>query len=58
MSDRLIRDIAVDVLCITTIWGLLNNPYVAMSDNPLNNMPLFTTVFGAGISIFVITKYY
>jgi hypothetical protein len=57
MSEKLIKNIAVDLLCIATIWGLINNPYVAFSNRPCGLMPMATTIIGGGISIFAIRKY-
>jgi len=57
MSEKLIKNIAVDLLCIATIWGLINNPYVAFSNRPCALMPMATTIIGGGISIFAIRKY-
>ena len=57
MSEKLIKNIAIDIICITTIWGLMNNPYVALSNRPCDFMPMATTIIGGGVSIFVISKY-
>jgi hypothetical protein len=57
MSEKLIKNIAIDLLCVTTIWGLLNNPYVAFSQRPCAFMPMATTILGGGISILVISRY-
>jgi hypothetical protein len=58
MSEKLIKNIAIDLICITTVWGLLNNPYVAFSNRPCALMPMATTIIGGGISIFAISKYF
>lgn len=57
MSEKLIKNIAVDLLCIATIWGLINNPYVAFRNGNCPFMPMATTIIGGGISIFAISKY-
>ena len=50
-------NIATDIICITTIWGLLNNPYMAISNKYLNISPICITPLGIGLSLFVIKKY-
>jgi len=57
-TDQLIKDIAIDIICVTTIWGLLNNPYMALSTNFHNKVPMCITIFGTGISLFVMKKYF
>jgi hypothetical protein len=57
MSEKLIKNIAIDLICITTVWGLLNNPYVAIRNSHCPFMPMATTIIGGGISIFAIRKY-
>ena len=65
MSDtnNLIKDVAVDLICVTTMWALLNNPYMALNYYPsLNNSlrditPMCTMLLGFGISAFAIKKY-
>jgi len=48
MNEQQIKNIAVDILCITTMWGLLNNPY---------GRDTIKTIIGGGISIYAIMKY-
>lgn len=57
-TDKLIKDIAIDIMCVTTIWGLLNNPYMALSSKFFNSVPMCITIFGTGISLFVMKKYF
>jgi hypothetical protein len=57
-TNTLIKNIATDIICITTIWGLLNNPYMALSNKFLNTTPICITTLGIGISLFVIKKYF
>jgi len=57
MSEKLIKNIAIDIICITTIWGLMNNPYVALSDRPCALIPMATTIIGGGVSLLAISKY-
>jgi len=57
MSERLIKNIAIDLIGIMTIWGLLNNPYVALNGRPCGFMPMATTIIGGGLSLLVIRRY-
>lgn len=52
MNEKKLTDIAVDILCITTIWGLLNNQ--SLSRNSYNTLPL---IMGVSFSIYTIMKY-
>jgi len=58
MSDtnNLIKNAAIDIICVTTMWGLLNNPYIAVN-NKYNNAPIYMATLGSVVSIFVIAKY-
>ncbi len=66
MSDtnHLIKEVALDIICVTTMWAILNNPYTALNYYPkLNNglrdiTPMCTLLLGFGISAFVIKKYW
>ena len=57
-TDKLIKNIAIDIMCVTTIWGLLNNPYTALSNKFHTPVPMCITIFGTGISLFVMKKYF
>ena len=57
-TDRLIKDVAIDIICATTIWGLLNNPYMALSTKYHSPAPICITIFGTGISLFLMKKYF
>ena len=65
MSDtnNLIKDVAIDIICVTTMWNLLNNPYMALNyypklDNKLSDItPTCLMIFGVGVSAFVVKKY-
>jgi hypothetical protein len=66
MSDitKLIKDCTYDIITITTIWALLNNPdiplnYFKYNDNKLYDIhPTYKTLFGIGVSFYVLSKYY
>jgi hypothetical protein len=66
MTDitNLIKTITVDILAVTTIWALLNNPdiplnYFKYNNNEIYNInPTYKTIFGVGISLYIISKYY
>jgi hypothetical protein len=30
-TSKLIKDVALDIMCVTTIWWLLNNPFMALN---------------------------
>lgn len=57
-TDKLIKDVAIDMICVTTIWGLLNNPYMPLNYKFHNQLPMYITIFGTGISLFVMKKYF
>jgi len=56
-TNKLIKDVAVDIMCVTTIWGLVNNPYMALSSKFHNLTSNCITIFGVGVSLYVIKKY-
>jgi hypothetical protein len=66
MSDitNLIKESTCDIIAITTIWALLNNPdiplnYFKYNNNEIYNInPTYKTIFGVGISLYIISKYY
>jgi hypothetical protein len=65
MTDtvNLIKNIAVDILAVTTIWALLNNVDIPLNNLKYNNKlydfnPTSKTIFGVGISLYIISKYY
>jgi hypothetical protein len=55
-TNNLIKNVAIDIMCITTMWGLLNNPYVAIN-NKCNTLPIYMTPLVSVVSVFVIAKY-
>ena len=67
MSDKLIKHVAVDIIAITSMWALLNNPYMANAYTfkfylnsyhcHLNYSPTYSTIFGLGLSTIVLLKY-
>lgn len=57
-TDKLIKDVAIDIMCLTTIWGLVNNPYMALSTKYHSLVPICITIFGTGISLFLMKKYF
>jgi hypothetical protein len=65
MTDtiNLIKNVAVDILAVTTIWALLNNPDIPLNNLKYNNKlydfsPTYKTIFGVGVSLYIISKYY
>ena len=60
----MIKDVAVDIIAITTIWALLNNPdmplnYFKNNENKIYDInPTYKTIFGVGVSLYIISKYY
>jgi hypothetical protein len=65
MTDTtdLIKNIAVDILAVTTVWALLNNPDIPLDNLKYNNKqyyfnPTYKTIFGVGFSLYIISKYY
>ena len=44
ITNKLIRNIIIDVIIITNIWSFMNNP-------------TYKAFFGIGISVYVIKKY-
>jgi hypothetical protein len=62
MSDtnQLIKDVAVDIICVTTMWSLLNNPYMAFNyakSDKLYITPTYLTIFGCSVTAFILSKY-
>jgi hypothetical protein len=62
-TNELIKHIAVDIICITTIWSLVNNPnftvnyYIRLNNNLYNISPMYNIIAGFGITFYVLTKY-
>lgn len=56
-KNTLIKDVAIDVIALTTFWGLLNlnkrNNY--LYDN--NYIPLYSSILGLGLMTLSIRKY-
>jgi hypothetical protein len=64
MTDALIKSVAIDIITITSMWALLNNPYMAnvyhfnfSYHENLNYSPAFSTMLGIGVSTIVLIKY-
>jgi len=58
-TDRLIKDAVIDIIAITTIWSIFNNPYIGCShffNNKINTISC-QIVIGFSISIYAIKKY-
>jgi len=56
-TNTLIKNIATDIIGVTAIWGLLNNPYMALSNKFHNTTSICMTTLGIGLSLFIIKKY-
>ena len=62
-TNNLIKDVAIDIICLTTMWNLLHNPYMALNyysklDNKFNEITTTCLmVFGVGVSALVVKKY-
>jgi hypothetical protein len=61
MSERFISNAVIDIVCVTTIWSLLNMNdirYYALYNNERYDVSnLCKTIIGTGVSAFVISKY-
>ena len=68
MTDALIKNVAIDMIAITSMWALLNNPYMANAYhlkffmnsyhyNEVNYLPVYSTMLGIGVSTMVLIKY-
>jgi len=58
MTDTLIKNVAIDMIAITSMWALLNNPYMANAYHyNVNYSPVYSTILGIGVSTFVLIKY-
>jgi hypothetical protein len=66
MTDiiNLMKGITVDIIAITTIWGLLNNPEIPLNyfknyDNKIYHIdPTYKILVGVGFSMYIMSKYY
>jgi hypothetical protein len=68
MSDPKISTIVVDIIAINTIWGIINSTVLQQDFSFYMNTPYFNvrfnykpsylTLFGCGISLSVLSKYY
>ena len=65
-TNKLIKDVAYDIIGITTMWALLNNPYLVHNNTILklyynnyyiNYSSSYLTIFGIGASICLLRKY-
>ena len=68
-SNKLIKDIAIDVVSVITVWGLINssvmshNFYIDINNKYFNinnniNLKTFLTITGVVTSLSIISKYY
>ena len=61
MSERFISNAVIDIVCVTTIWSLLNTNelrfYTTYNNNRNDVSNLCKTIIGTGVSLFVISKY-
>lgn len=67
MSNELIRNVAIDIITITTMWGLLNNPYISnlytfkfylnSYDYNDNHLPRYSSILGIAVSTIILSKY-
>lgn len=55
-TNRLIKDVAYDIIGLITIFGLLNNSCMTIRVNN-KTYPIYTNFIGVGISMFIIRKY-
>lgn len=56
----LIKDIACDIIFITTVWGAVNIPYINFSvyfNNKIYNISPILPFIGFSCSIYLIAKY-
>lgn len=67
MTDitNLIKGSTYDIIAVTTMWALINNPYLPMNYYfKYNNIefyditPRYRTMIGLGLSFYVLSKYY
>jgi len=62
-TNELIKHVAFDIICITTLWSAVNNPYFAvnhyirLNNNLYTISPIYNIIASFGISFYVITKY-
>ena len=67
MTDALIKNVAFDMIAITSMWALLYNPYMVNTYHykffinsyhcNVNYSPIYSTMLGIGVSTFVLIKY-
>jgi hypothetical protein len=58
MTDALIKNVAFDIIAITSMWALLYNPYMVNSYHyNVNYLPVYSTMLGIGVSTLVLIKY-
>jgi hypothetical protein len=62
MTDALIKNVAFDIIAVTSMWALLNNPYMVNINSHHYNVKyllvsVYSTMLGIGISTFVLIKY-
>ena len=57
MTDALIKDVAFDMIAITSMWALLYNPFMVNAYNFNVYLPVCSTMLGIGVSTFVLIKY-
>ena len=62
-THELIKNIAVDIIFVTTTWSLVNNPYMALNyysnfKHLRNIFPMCSIFFGVSVSTIIILKYW
>ena len=57
-TTTLIKNVAVDIIATTAIWGILNQSYAITKGEVNSNLFYYYSIFsGVGISLYFITKY-
>ena len=62
-TNNLIKDVAVDIICVITTWGLLNNTYMALNyyskfKKLRDIFPVCSIFFGVCVSTIILLKYW
>ena len=59
-TNILIKNIAFDIISITTVWGLLNNQYATFNvrfNNKVYNISSIMPLIGFSFSTYLLIKY-
>jgi hypothetical protein len=54
-TNTLIKIVAIDVITITTYWGLVNN--YKTPNNHIKYLPIYSTILGVGLMVLSVKKY-